>query len=64
MATRKCQVFHDGTRQEATFHRFGSEIVHGSDNEPKERTVAIVEVQGGQVVTFPPDKIKFLDQPE
>lgn len=28
------------------------------------KTVAVVELKDGQVKTFPPDKIKFLDQPE
>ena len=64
MKLRKCRVFVDSDFQEATFHRFGGEIIHGSDNEPREKTVAVVELKDGQVKTFPPDKIKFLDQPE
>jgi hypothetical protein len=64
MNTRKCKVFVDGSPQEATFHQFGTEIVHGSDNEPQQKTVAIVELADGKVKHFQPDKIKFLDKAE
>lgn len=56
MITRKCKVFVDTAYQEATFHQFGSDIVYGSDNEPRQLTVAIVEFSDGAVKKFPPDK--------
>ena len=64
MNTRKCKVFVDGTYQDATFHQFGSDIVYGSDNEPQQLTVAIVELKDGKVKKFPPDKVTFLDKAE
>lgn len=64
MNTRKCSVFVDGVQQEATFHQFGANLVYGSDNEPRQMTVAIVELADGSVKNFTPDKVKFLDKPE
>jgi len=64
MKLRKCRVFVDGQPQEATFHQFGGHVIYGSDNEPRQVTMAIVELADGQVKQFPPDKIKFLDDQE
>ncbi len=61
--TRKCKVVVDGAFQEATFHQFQKQIVHGSDNEPRERTVAVVELRNGKLVNFEPTNVRFLDEP-
>ena len=59
MQNRKCRVFIDGEANEATFHQFGTNIIHGSDNEPREESVGIVELESGQIKMVKPDKIKF-----
>ena len=61
---RKCRVFVDGAFQEAAFHGNQKQVVLGSDNEPRECTVAVVELKDGTVMNFEPNRIKFLEPPE
>jgi hypothetical protein len=63
MTTRNCKVFYLTGYQNATFHQFGNRILYGSDNEPREEVVAIVELADGKVVNIAPDKVQFLDAP-
>jgi hypothetical protein len=60
--TRKCKVVVDGAFQEATFHQFQKKIVYGSDNEPRECTVAVVELSDGRLVNYEPTRVRFLDE--
>ena len=61
--TRMCRIFVDGAFEVAVFHQFQKQLVYGSDNEPRECTVAVVELENGTLANFEPTKVKFLDKP-
>lgn len=60
---RTVEVFINNVKQVTKCHQFGTQAVHGSDNEPVLVTVAIVETTDGAVHRIEPKKIKFLDEP-
>ncbi len=64
--TRKCIVTIEsiqGDRTEnAVFHRFGDSTGY-ADDQGVPITVAIVELNSGEVIMVEPDKIKFDDRP-
>lgn len=61
---RRCKTFIDGAQHEVLFHQFGTRMRYGSDNEPQQETIAIVEMKDGKVKEIEPNKVQFIDPPE
>jgi hypothetical protein len=62
--TRRCRVFANGAFQEAIYHSLQRKITYGQDNEPREYTMALVELKNGKLVDIEPSKVTFLDPSE
>lgn len=54
----------DGVYHEAAFHGLQPHVIYGSDNEPRQCTVAVVELKDGRMKNVDPTKVTFLDEHE
>ena len=60
--SRKCEVKYSSETKEAKFIRFGDSIYFDDGNNAIPKTVAIVELDNGQVAEVDPYMIKFTDK--
>lgn len=58
---RRCEVKYSHEKKQGNFFQFGSSIYFDDGNNPHPKTIAIVELDGGQVVEVDPCMVRFLD---
>lgn len=59
--SRRCQVKDYHETKQGNFIQFGIGVYHDEGNNPHQKTIAIVELDGGQVIEVDPGMIKFID---
>ena len=58
---RRCEVKYSYETKQGNFIQFGNSIYFDDGNNPHPKTVAIVELDGGQVVQVDPYMVRFLN---
>lgn len=58
---RNCEVNYSYETKKGKFIQFGNSIYFDDGSNPHPKTVAIVELEGGQVAEVEPHMVKFID---
>lgn len=60
---RPCEVNYSYETKKGNFIQFGNSIYFDDGNNPHAKTIAIVELENGQVAEVDPHMVKFINKP-